>query len=442
MVARTPKLHRRTFLGGAAAAISLPWLEAMGPAREASANIGGAPQRLLAFYVPNGIHMAAWTPDAVGAGYGVKPIMQPLADAGLLEDILVISGLRNDPAKPEGPGDHAGGTSAFLTSVHVTKSETIITNGTSMDQLYAQHIGSETSMPSMQLGIEGGGNVGNCDSGYGCAYSRNISWNGNTALSKLTNPQTAFDLLFSGFDPEATAAQMAQRRAHRLSVLDHALTDAQVLSGKLGYSDRVKLQEYLDSVRDLELRIQNESAAPACELEPGFPVAPGEFVDHMRIMIDVMVKAFQCDRTRVISFMLGNAGSGRDYGFIGAPGGHHYISHHNNEQGNFDKLVVIATWEIAQLAYLLSELKNSPEGDGSVLDNSMVFFSSEIEDGNTHAHHNLPVIVAGRGGGTIATGQHVRFDDQPIANLFIDMLQRLGVDIATFGDDGTGPLGL
>jgi hypothetical protein len=442
MAARKWRLHRRTFLGGAAVAIGLPWLEAMAPARTASAQLGGEPQRLLAYYVPNGIHMAAWTPDAHGAGFDVKPIMQPLADADLLDDILVISGLRNDPAKPEGPGDHAGGTSAFLTSVHVTKSETIITNGTSMDQIYAQHIGSETSMPSLQLGIEGGANVGGCDSGYGCVYSRNISWDGNTALSKLTNPQTAFDLLFSGFDPDATAAEMAIRRARRLSVLDHAMDDANTLSAKLGQTDRIKLQEYLDSVRDLELRIENDAGVPACDLEPGFPVAPGDFVDHLRIMSDVMVKAFACDRTRVISFMLGNAGSGRDYGFIGAPGGHHYISHHNNQQSNFDMLVTIATWEIAQFAYLLSELKNTPEGDGSLLDNTMVFFSSEIEDGNTHAHHNLPVILGGRGGGTIPTGQHVRFEDQPISNLFIDMLQRLGVDIATFGDDGTGPLGL
>ena len=442
MVTRKWTLPRRAFLGGAAAAIGLPWLEAMGPVREASAQVGGMPQRLLAFYVPNGIHMAAWTPSSTGAGYDVKTILQPLADAELLDDVLVISGLRNDPGRPDGPGDHAGGTSAFLTATKVTKSETIITNGTSMDHVYAQHIGGETPMPSMQLGIEGGANVGGCDSGYGCVYSRNISWNGNTPLSKLTSPQTAFDLLFSGFDPEATAAELAIRRERRLSVLDHALTDAQVLSGKLGQTDRVKLQEYLDSVRDLETRIQNEAGVPTCELEPGFPVDPADFVSHVRIMVDVMVKAFQCDRTRVISFMLGNAGSGRDYGFIGAPGGHHYLSHHNNQQSHFDALTIINTWEIAQFAYLLEQLKAQPEGDGTLLDNCMVFFSSEIEDGNTHAHHNLPVLLAGRGGGTIPTGLHVRYDNQPIANLFIDMLQRLGVDITTFGDDGTGPLGL
>jgi hypothetical protein len=443
MSRRNWQLPRRTFLGGAGVAIGLPFLEAMMPTRKASAHAPGDPQRLLAFYVPNGIHMAAWTPDSTGPGFTAKPIMQPLVDAGVLENVTVISGLRNVPAQPEGPGDHAGGTSAFLTATHVTKSETTITNGTSFDQVYADFIGSETPMPSMQLGMEGGSNVGDCDSGYGCAYSRNISWVGNTPLSKLTDPQTAFDLLFSGFDPGASAEQLAQRKAYRLSVLDYALEDATALKARLGKSDKVKVEQYLDAVRNLETRVESESTVPTCTLEAGFPPdAPGDFEGDVRLMIDIMVKAFQCDRTRVISYMLGNAGSGRDYGFIGAPGGHHNISHHGGVQSNFDMLQTIDTFEVAQLAYLLSELKASPEGTGTVLDNTMVFFSSEIEDGNSHAHTNLPIIVGGGGGGTMPVGEHVSFPDTPIANLFIDMLQKLGVDISTFGDDGTGPLGL
>ncbi len=443
MSRRNWQLPRRTFLGGAGVAIGLPFLEAMMPTRKASAHGPGDPQRLLAFYVPNGIHMAAWTPSTTGPGFAPTPILQPLADAGVLEDCLVLSGLRNLPGRPEGPGDHAGGTSAFLTCTHVTKSETTITNNTSFDQLYADFIGGETPMPSMQLGMEGGSNVGNCDSGYGCAYSRNISWVGNTPLSKLTDAQTAFDLLFSGFDPGASAEQLARRKAYRLSVLDYALEDANALKAKLGKSDRVKVDQYLDSVRDLETRVEAESTIPTCTLDGDFPPnSAGGFENDVHLMIDIMVKAFQCDRTRVISFMLGNAGSGRDYGFIGAPGGHHNISHHGGLQSNYDMLQIIDTFEVAQLAYLLSELKNSPEGTGTVLDNTMVFFSSEIEDGNSHAHTNLPVIVAGGGGGTLPRGEHLVFQDQPIANLFIDMLQKLGVDISTFGDDGTGPLGL
>lgn len=419
-------------------------LEAMMPTRKASAHGAALPQRLVSFYVPCGIHMAAWTPDSAGANWDVKPILQPLVDAGLKDDIVVISGLDNSPAESDGPGDHASGTSGFSTCFHVNKSETEITNGTSFDQLYAALVGGETSVRSMQLGMEGGGNVGNCDSGYGCAYSRNITWQDNTPLSKLTDHQTAFDLLFSGFDPGASAAELQAIKAKRLSVLDYAVDDANALRGKLGATDKEKLDQYLDSVRDLEIRVQAEPDSPACELEPGFPGdGGGDHEANVRLMLDIMVKAFQCDRTRTISFMLGNGGSNRDYGFIGAPGGHHNLSHHGNQQANYDALTIIGTWEMEQYAYLLAGLKASEEGEGSnILENSMVYFSSEIEDGNSHAHGNLPVVVGGHGGGSLPVGQHVRHDDEPMANLFIDMLQKLGVDVNTFGDDGTGPLGL
>jgi hypothetical protein len=355
---------------------------------------------------------------------------------------LVLSGLDNAPGQPEGPGDHAGGTSAFLTCTHVNKSETDITNGTSMDQLYADFIGGETLLPSMQLGIDGGGNTGGCDSGYSCAYSRNVSWVGSQPLSKLTSPATAFDLLFSGFDPTATAAELALRKANRLSVLDHAVGEAESLKAKLGTTDRVKVDEYLDSVRDLELKVQAEDTAPACE--PGTaPTDPGDVQAHIDTMGDVIVKAFECDRTRVISFMFGNAGNNRTYGFLpNVTDGHHNHSHHGSQQANYNALISIDTWEIERLASLLGKLQAASDGEaGSVLDNSMVFFSSEIEDGNAHRHTNLPTILAGRGGGTITPGRHLDYGGQPMANLFIAMLQKLGVDISSFGDNGTGPLG-
>jgi hypothetical protein len=445
MTKRSSILSRRTFLGGGTAiAIALPMLEAMLPTRSARAHGPGDPQRLLTFYVPCGINMSDWTPAETGAGWGVTPILQPLADAGLLDDITLLTGLDNRPGDSDGAGDHAAGTGSFATCVHVNKSESEITNGTSLDQVYAEYIGKQTAVRSMQLGMDGGGNVGNCDSGYGCAYIRNISWQGNTPLSKLTEPQTAFDLLFSGFDPGASAAELQRIKAKRLSVLDHALDDAEALRAKLGASDRVKMEQYLDSVRDLELRVQAEPDAPACELDPGFPGDAGSAIDdRVKVMLDIVIKAFQCDRTRTISFMLANGASGRDYGFIGAPGGHHNLSHHGGDQNTMDMLSIIDRWEVEKLAYLLSGLKNSPEGEGSnVLENSMVFFSSEIEDGNSHAHTNMPVLVGGHGGGTMPVGQHLRFEGDPLANLFIDMLQKLGVDISTFGDDGTGPLGI
>jgi hypothetical protein len=431
-------LSRRAFLGGAGVMVSLPLLEAMIPSR-AHAGGAGTAKRLLTIYVPNGIHMASWTPNATGAGFDLKTILQPLAP--YQDSILVLSGLDNTPGQPDGPGDHAGGTSAFLTCVHVNKSETDITNGTSMDQLYADHIGGETVIPSMQLGIEGGGNTGGCDSGYSCAYSRNITWRNSTPLSKLTAPQTAFDLLFAGFDPMASAEQLAAIKANRLSVLDYTLADAEKLKGKLGTTDRVKMDEYLDSVRDLELKISTDEGVASCMLEGAAPGEPGDITNHIQLMLDVIVKAFECDRTRVISFMMGNAGSNRSYGFIGAPGGHHEYSHHGNAAASFAALEVIDTWEVEQLAYLLGKMQAIDEGGTSLLDNSMVFFSSEIEDGNSHAHTNLPVILAGGGGGTLDSGRHVAYGGQPLANLFIAMLQKLGVNVATFGDNGTGPLG-
>ncbi|MCH9688072.1 MAG: DUF1552 domain-containing protein, partial [Deltaproteobacteria bacterium] len=365
---RSPILSRRAFLGGAGVMVTLPMLEAMMPARTARAGMASAPKRLLCWYIPNGIHMAAWTPSQTGAGFGITPILQPLADSGLESEILVVSGMDNMPAESQGPGDHASGTSGFLTCTQVTKSETEITNGTSMDQVYAEHIGGETVVPSLQLGMDGGGNTGNCDSGYGCAYSRNISWQGNTPLSKLTSPSTAFDLLFAGFDPGASAAELAQRKANRLSVLDYTMADADKLRARLGASDRHKLDGYLDSVRDLETKILADDTAPQCELGPPIPAEePQDITARIRLMCDVMLKAFECDRTRVISFMMANAGSGRSYGFLGHPNGHHQYSHHNDDPGNLAAIQAINTWEVEQLTYLLEGMATVTDPDGTTL---------------------------------------------------------------------------
>ncbi|MEX1362715.1 MAG: DUF1552 domain-containing protein [Nannocystaceae bacterium] len=437
---RTPRLSRRAFLGGAGVMVSLPLLEAMLPSRSAVAGGDAGAKYLLAVYVPNGIHMQAWTPVDTGTNFTLSPILQPLAAHE--SELLVVSGLDNMPAESQGPGDHASGTSGFLTCTQVTKSETTITNGTSLDQVYAQHIGDQTVVPSLQLGIEGGGNSGGCDSGYSCAYSRNISWQGNTPLSKLTSPSTAFELLFAGFDPGATAQELAQRKANRLSVLDYAMSDAEGLRAKLGTSDRIKLEEYLDSVRDLELKVQSDDTAPQCD--PGMtPGDPGDITEHIDLMSDVIVKAFECDRTRAITFMMANAGSNRSYGFLGHPNGHHQYSHHGSDPANFAAIQAINTWEIERLGYLLDRMAavTTPEG-ATLLDSSMVLFSSEIEDGNAHRHSNLPVLLAGRGGGTIQTGRHIIHDGTPLSNLYLSMLQGLGVPATSFGDDSTGPLPL
>lgn len=435
-------LGRRAFLGGSAVAVSLPWLESLAPKRMrfAQAAPGDEPRRLITFYVPNGIHMPGFTPGGVGPNYPVPPILAPLAEIQyqLIPNVLVLSGLDNTPSQPEGPGDHAAGTGGFLTCHHVKKSESDIENSVSMDQVYAQALGDATPVSSLQLGIEGGTGIGNCDSGYSCAYTRNISWaDAVTPLPKLTSPQLAFDLMFGGADPAATAEEIARRRHYRLSVLDTVYEDAQSLKLNLGTTDQIKVEQYLDGIRELEMRIELESMGPACETGN----FSGNFVDlqgHVRSMLDLIVLAVSCDTTRVVSFMLGNGGSGQVYDFLGVNSGHHDLSHHAGDPGLQAQLQIIDTWEVAQFAYLLDRLRAVPEGNSNLLENSLVFFSSEIEDGNSHAHSNLPVLVGGSAAGRILNGQHLSIDDGRMSQLFLTMLQALDVDIASFGDDGMG----
>lgn len=446
-MSRRNQLSRRTLLGGAGALIALPWLEAMAPTRRArGADPLPPPLRALFYYLPNGLHMQSWTPATEGPNFEITKIMEPLVDPNamvdLKSDILVLTGLANLPAKPEGPGDHAGGTSAFLTCTHVTKSETDINNDISIDQVLAGAIGDATPHRSLQFGTANGATMGNCDSGYSCAYTSNISWaDPKTPLPKLYDPQVIFDLLFSGFDPEATAEEQAKRRANRLSVIDYATDQVEALQTKLGKTDRDKLDQYLTGLRDLEKRVTAESNEPVCALPAMFSGAYGDFATHVDLMTELMVLAFQCDMTRVITFMLENAGSYRDYSFIGAPGAHHEISHHMDLPENFAKLEIINRWELQQFAKLLQKLKSSPEGEGTLLDNCVVYLSAEISDGNWHNHDNLPVLLAGRAGGKITPGRHVKLaNNPPMANLFISIADMFGVPLATFGDDGTGPL--
>jgi hypothetical protein len=435
------ELSRRTLLRGAGALMALPMLEQMMPG-VARAQAGGAPppRRLVAFYVPCGIHMQSWTPAATGASYALTPTLQPLA--AFKSKMLVLSGLANFPAKPDGPGDHASGTGAFITAAHPFKTEgTDIKNGISMDQVAANHLKQYTRFPSLELGTDGGGATGNCDSGYSCAYARNIAWSGpQTPVPKETNPSLVFNRLFAGTDPGETLAQIQKRKAYKQSVIDFVRADAKKLEGQLGKTDRQKMDEYLHSVRELELRIQAIEETVTCE--PGQdPGNPGDIRDRTRAMLDLMALAFQCDVTRVSTFMLGNAGSNRVFNFLGVSSGHHTYSHHQSLPENYDALKKIDLWEVQQLAYLFGKLDAIEEPDGTVLDNSLVFFSSEIEDGNAHRHTNMPIVVGGSGGGALTPGRHVKYANSPtVANLFISMLWSVGVNLTTFGDDGTGPL--
>lgn len=424
---------RRQFLRGSGAMLALPLFESLLP-RSARA-VTKAPQRLLFYFVPNGIHMPAWTPSSEGTDYALTPSLKPLDK--LKSELLVISGLSNLPGRPDGAGDHAGGTSAFLTCTHAFKSETELKLGVSADQVAASKLGQGTRFASLPLGMEGGASVGGCDSGYSCAYSQNISWIGpKTPLAKIAGPQLLFDLLFS----DGTKGKDAQekRTRHRRSVLDFVMRDAQSLRGRLGRSDRDKLDEYLHSVRDVEQRLATMNGSCDAPMPPTDDVRLGE---QLKMMSDLMVLALRCDLTRVMTFMLGNGGSGRPYDFLpDVKGAHHELSHHRNQPEIQAQLQTIDTWEVAQFAYLLQQLQTVKEEDGaSLLDHSLVMFGSEVADGNSHDHSNLPILLAGRLSGAVKPGRHIR-RSEPIANLYTSILNAVGVPVGKFGDDGTGPM--
>ncbi len=427
---------RRKFLGGAGAMIALPFLTSLRP-RESRGGGTPAKKRFVAFYLPCGIVMNAWTPAAEGAAW-TSPILAPLDT--YRDRVLVLSGLDNVPGQSENGGDHAAGTGSFLTATHVRKTAGAdILNGVSVDQVLAPVLGEGLALPSLELGTDGGSSVGDCDTGYSCAYARSIAWSGpTTPLPKQTSPTAVFDRLFAGYDPAASAADIAKRLRYRTSVLDHAIDDASALHTRLGRSDQAKLDEYLTSVRELELRV----ATPTNVCMPGERPASGlDFASRSRAMADLIAIAFQCDLTRVVTFMLGNAGSGTTHTQIGITESHHELSHHQMNPDNITKLTQINTWEIGELAYLLGKLAVIDDGDGTTaLDNTIVFCSSEIEDGDSHSHRNLPVVVAGGGSGAIATGVHRNYATGTIADLFIALMAALGHQTATFGDDGTGPL--
>lgn len=438
---KNPKFSRRLMLGGAGAVLSLPLFESLiGDAAYADDSF---PARLICYYLPNGMHMAAWTPTQTGSNFELSPILQPLAP--VKDQILVLGGLANTPAQPDGPGDHAGGTSGFLTAAHANKSETDIRLGISMDQVIANQIGDATRIASMQIGIDGGGNTGGCDSGYGCAYSRNVSWASETQpLSKTTSAQVVFNQIFEGTDPNATIEEQARRKLYRTSVLDYVREQSQALESKLGYTDRTKLDQYATGIFELEQRLSKPSLVCGATGEPS---DTNDIVEKVQIMNDLMVLALQCDATRVITFMLGNAGSNRSYPFLGASGGHHNYSHHQNDPANHAALQSIDTWEVEQLSYLLQRMNEVPEGTGTLLQHSQVFFSCEIEDGDAHRHRNLPIILAGGCHGAYSTGRHIDYEPNkstngpPIANLFLSMMAAMGVNQSSFGDNSTGPLG-
>ena len=429
-------LSRRTLLRGAGAAIALPWLDAMQPAM-AAAKPG--PLRASFVYVPNGIVMREWTPQIIGPGFDLPWILRPLGP--LRNDLMVLSGLdhHNALALGDGGGDHARAGACFLTGVHPKKSAGAdIANGISADQVIARTLEGATRFPSLELGCEGGAAVGNCDSGYSCAYSNSISWRGPaTPMPPEVNPRLVFERLFGGGgDVSLDPAAQARRAASRKSILDMAQEDARGLEKDLGPPDRLKLDEYLYAIREIERRIENaESQKP--QLAPGLdrPAGiPSLFSEHLKLLYDLQVAAFQGDATRVATTLVGRESSSRVYSELGLTEEHHTLTHHRGDPALIEKVTKINTFHMELFAYFLRKLKASQEGDGTLLDRAMIVYASAISDGDSHSHLSLPVLLAGRGGGW-TTGRHVQYrPGTPMTNLYMALLDKMGAHVERLGD--------
>ncbi len=444
------RMSRRAALRGLGATLALPMLEAMAPratsARAMAASAATAPRRMAFIYVPNGMNMKQWTPATLGGDFALSPTLQPLA--GVKRDLLVLSGLTHDKARPngDGPGDHARSAGAFLTACQPRKTHGADLNlGESVDQAAARKVGGKTRLASLELGIDRGANSGNCDSGYSCAYSANISWKtASTPNAKEVNPRLVFERLFGNADDRDAQVGRAKRERYRKSILDLVAEEARALQRRIGKGDQRKLDEYLTSVREVERRIvRNEGHAPVEVPVPGFQApsgAPRDFSEHVRLMSDLLVLAFQADVTRIATFMFANAGSNRSYPSVDVKQGHHSLSHHGNAKDKLEMIAKINQHHVAQLAYFLDKLKATPEGDGNLLDQSMILYGCAISDGNRHNHDDLPMLLAGGGGGTIRSGRHVRYEKEtPAANLFLSMLDRMDAPVESLGDS-TGRL--
>lgn len=432
---------RRTFLKGVGTAVALPWLETFWT-RSAQAAAVGPPVRMAFVFVPNGVIMPHWTPKGEGVDWELSKTLEPLSR--VKDQINVFSGLAQDNgrAKGDGPGDHARSAASFLTGAHPVKtSGANIRVGMSVDQVAAERTGTQTRLPSLELGLERGRQAGSCDSGYSCAYSSTISWKTeSTPMAKEIDPRLVYERLFGGNLEEAK--QNARRDLFRKSILDLVAEDAASLKQSLGQTDRRKVDEYFTSVRELELRIAR-SEQDAKRDRPEFDL-PEELSrdlrEQIRLMYDLMALAFQTDSTRVITFMLANEGSNRTYPLVGVNDGHHEISHHRDDKEKVSKLQKIDQFLVGEFAYFLGKLSSIKEGQGTLLDSSMILYGSGISDGNRHRHDQLPIILAGRAGGTIRTGRHVQIaEETPLNNLFLSMLDRVGAGVEELGDS-TGRL--
>lgn len=450
MMAFKKAIPRRRFLRGVGATVALPLLDGMIPALAGPADtITKQVLRMGIVYVPNGIIAANWRPSIEGSGFEMTPIMEPLTP--FREYLLVLSGLDQKHADP-GPFGEGGGAphsltgGAYLTGVFPKQSEGVnIRAGVSVDQIAARELGKQTQLASLELGLDPVEASGYCEGGYSCTYLNTISWRTPTTPMPMEDrPRAIFERLFG--DSETTdSAERQTRIAQNRSLLDFVNEDTANLAKSLTPADRHKLNEYLDAVRDVERRIQLAEQQAARELPPlerpasGFPAS---YEEYAKLMFDLQVLAYQTDMTRVITFMLAHERSGRSYREVGVPDSHHGVSHHRNDPVNIEKLVRINTYHVKLFSYYLERLRATKEGNGSLLDSTMILYGSGINNSNEHTHDNLPTLLVGRAGGKIKGGRHLRSPlGTPMANLYVSMLNIMGIPVDKFGD-GDGALEL
>ncbi len=441
MITGKKSLPRRAFLRGVGATIALPLLDSMVPAFAATRDTAEKPiSRLGVVYVPHGAVMDKWTPTATGKNFELSPILEPLAP--FRDQLLVVSGLDNRPAlhrEGEPVAGHGPITGAFLTGAHAKPTEGAnVESGVSMDQIAATHFAKYTQLASLELGLEENDIAGACDVGYSCAYINSISWRTpTTPLPVQNNPRAVFERLFGDSDTTETEARRA-RLLKEASILDAVTAKVARLQAKLGASDRNKLDEYLESVRDIERRIQKaeeqiDRDLPLMERPSG--AIPATFEAHCKVMMDLQVLAYQTDMTRVITFMISKELSNHTYPEIGVPEPHHPLSHHQERPESLEKLVKLQTFHMQMFAYYLEKLRSTPDGDGSLLDHILIMYGSGMGNSNLHDPRNLPMLVAGGGSGRIDTGNHIRCPEgTPLSNLFLTLLNKVGVPAENIGD--------
>ena len=436
-------ISRRTLLRGAGIGLGLPWLEAMVPSSVlASSALPKSPVRMAVLYMPNGVNVNAWAPEGTGRDFKLSPTLAPLQD--LKDQVTIVSNLWN--AASRGGDGHYVKEAAIITCTTIKKTPGAdIGNGVSMDQVAAQRVADQTPLPSLELGVTPVAIGVDAVVGYTRVYGSHIAWsNATTPLAREINPRSVYERLF-----RASSAPPGNTAKMDTLLLDRVLGDAKRLRGQVGVEDRIRLDEYLSTMRSLEERVQRSSSVTRTawksrvHLDPkAMPTdRPDGHAEHVRLMMDMIATAFQSDTTRVSTFMFGNAVSNVSFRFLeGVSAGHHDVSHHQKDEDKLRQYQLINRWHIEQYAYLLRKLKGMKEGDSTVLDNSMVLFASALSDGNSHNPHKLPLVLGGRGGGRIDSGQHLVYaEDHPAANLYVSMLDAFGAPVERFGDS-TGPL--